>query len=83
MRIPSQTRQGAPSPDRSWRSQIADGDAGRTGIRQHSVVLFHVMGCYGHIGIARHRSMSCRGVWVMSKVVRDGTTPYGARASIA
>jgi hypothetical protein len=40
---PGQSRRGTPSRDRSWKSQTADGDAGRTGIRQHSAFLFLIM----------------------------------------
>jgi hypothetical protein len=52
--VPGQSRRGAPSHDRSWRSQIADGDAGHMGIRQHSAILFHVMGRRGCLSMARH-----------------------------
>jgi hypothetical protein len=77
--VSSRSRRGALSRDRSGRGQIADGDAGRTGIMQHSAVLFHVMGRRGCIGTTCHYSGLCRGVRIASGVVRNGTAPWHAR----
>jgi hypothetical protein len=73
--VPGQSSRGAPSRDRSWRSHIADGGAGRIGIRQHSAILFHVMGRRGCLSMAHHGFEPYRGVWVVSRVVRNGTAP--------
>jgi hypothetical protein len=73
--VPSEFRRGAPSRDRSWRSPVADSDAGRTGIRQHSTFLFHIMGHSGYLGMACYCPRSYRGVRVMSGVVRSSMAP--------
>jgi hypothetical protein len=49
-----QPRRGTPSRDRGWRGQIVDGDADCTGIRQHSSILFHIVGPLWCLSMAHH-----------------------------